>query len=492
MSSARPNIIFIFPDQLRHDWLGCYGHPAAITPNIDALAAAGTRFANCYSTNPVCLPARAGIITGKYCSQHHCHSNADLPAADEVCWPALLRDDGYCTALVGKLHLWEQYRQPCFSAIDHGFQYRQMLEGKASLANGVEESGWYFDYLRDRNLPMPHAWPADHECRRHGFARISEYPEADYIDGVIGARAARQILEGRRLAVKKNRPFCMQVGLCSPHEAYDPPREFFELYAGAAIPDPLFAPSHNQTKSPSFQSFVAGCAKRLGFPLDGYATEALERMRFMRRCYLATISCVDRQVGRIVQALKEAGLYENTAIIFTSDHGEFIGERGGIQKGLFLYEDNLHVPLILHAPFLGTRPGVVEGLVQNSDIFATVLELAGAACPPNSLSRSLVPLLREPQTTVHDAVFAEAADRKMIRQGAYKLIIEKDPAGTELYDLQTDPGETVNLARDSHDPTRVTSDPEALAVMNSLLRRMMLWQAECAKRFVASGAKKHA
>ena len=91
----RPNILFIFPDQLRHDMLGCYGHPSAITPNIDALAAAGTRFANCYSTNPVCLPARSSIITGKYCNQHHCHDNGGLLSADETCWPALLRDSGY-------------------------------------------------------------------------------------------------------------------------------------------------------------------------------------------------------------------------------------------------------------------------------------------------------------------------------------------------------------------------------------------------------------
>lgn len=478
-AAPRPNIVFLLPDQLRHDALGCYGHPSAITPNIDALAARGTRFANCYSTNPVCLPARAGMITGKYCNQHHCHSNANLPAATEVCWPALLRDSGYYTALVGKLHLWEQYRQPCFSAIDHGFQYKQMVEGKASLGNGVEESGWYFDYLRDRNLPMPHPWSSDPECLRRGFARISEYNEVDHIDGVIGARAVRQILEGRKLSVKKNKPFCMQVGFCSPHESYDPPRKFFDMYEGVALRDPVFNPAHNRFKSPAFQAFVGLCAKKVGFSMDGYDADALERIRFMRRCYMATITTVDEQVGRIVQALKDAGVYENTAIIFTSDHGEFSGERGGIQKGPFLYEDNLHVPLIIHAPFLKTRPGVVDGLVQNMDIFATALDLAGLPCPKNSLSRSLVPLMRDRSAIAHDAVFAEASDRKMIRQGRYKLIVEKDPLGTELYDLEKDPRETANLARDRADPTKTTPNPEHLSIMNGLLHRMMLWQREC-------------
>ncbi|MFW5858074.1 MAG: sulfatase [Planctomycetota bacterium] len=475
----RPNIVFLFPDQLRHDMLDCYGHPAAITPNIDALAAGGTRFANCTSTNPVCLPARAGIITGGYCGQHHCHSNGNLLSRDAVCWPALLRDSGYYTALVGKLHLWEQYRDPGFTPVDHGFQYAQLVEGKASFANGVEASGWYFDILRDRGLPLPHPFAGDPDCRRVGSARISEYGEMDHIDGVIGARAVRQILEGRLLSKRRDQPFCMQVGLCSPHEAYDPPQECFDLYAGVELPDPVFDPAHNRTKPPAFQAYVEACARKTGFPLEGYDVDALERIRFMRRCYLATVTHVDRQVGRIVEALQEAGVYENTAILFLSDHGEYAGNRGGIQKGLFLYEDNLHVPLILHAPFLGAAPGVAEGLVQNIDVFATVLDLAGLPIPEGTLSRSLVPLVRDPSATVRDAAFAESFDRKSIRRGRYKLIVEADPAAVELYDLQADPGETVNLARDPADPDRPTRDPAVLAVMNDLLQRLVQWQRDC-------------
>ncbi len=479
--NIRPNIVFIFPDQLRADMLGCYGHPSAITPNIDALAAAGTQFNNCYSTNPVCLPARVSIITGKYCCQHHCHSNACIPAEDEICWPALLRDSGYYTALVGKLHLWEQYRKPCFSRIDHGFQYKQMLEGKSSIGNGVEESGWYFDILSDRDLPTPHPWPSDPDCARNGNARISEYDELDHVDGVIGSRAVRQILEGRKLAAKHDKPFCMQVGICSPHEAYDPPQRFFDMYEDVDIPDPVFDPLHNATKSPEFKAFVERSAKRVGFSMEGYDEDSLERVRFMRRCYLANVSFVDHQVGRIVQALKDSGVYEKTAIIFMSDHGDFIGERGGIQKDYFLYEDNLHVPLIIHAPFLKASPSRVDGLVQNLDIFATVLNLAGLPIPKQTLSRSLIPMIQKPTASGRDAAFGESFGRKMVRRGRWKLILmfENDPDYIELYDLETDPDETTNLARDPSDSGKRTNNSEHLAVIADLLQRMVRWQFEC-------------
>ncbi len=483
-----PNIIFILCDQLRSDMLGCYGNPAAITPHSDALASSGTRFANCYSTNPVCLPARTGIITGKYCHQHHCHCNDHVAEANETCWPALLRDSGYYTALVGKLHLWEQYGGAGFKSINHGFQYRQMVEGKRSFSSGVEESGWYFDYLRDRNLPQPCSWIDDPACRRMGYGRISEYDEHDHIDGVIGTRAVRQILEGRNLSIKRGQPFCMQVGICSPHEAYDPPRRFFDMYEGVEIPDPVFDPAHNCTKSSAFRQFVEQSAKRFGFPLDGYDADAMERVRYMRRCYLACVSFADHQVGRIVQALKDGGIYENTAIVLTSDHGEFAGERGGIQKEHVLYEDNLHVPLIIHAPFLTATPGVACGLVQNIDVFATVLDLAGLPVPHATLSRSLAPLMRDPSGGVRDAAFAECFDRKMVRQGDWKLLIQNDAAETELYDLACDPGETNNLARDPENTGQTSRNPEHLAITNRLLHRIVQWQRDCEEVPRASGS----
>ncbi len=475
---VRPNIIFIMPDQLRHDMLGCYGHPCAITPNIDQLAQNGIRFQNCYSTNPVCLPARASIITGKYCNQHHCHSNSNSPSSDEICWPALLRDNGYYTALVGKLHLWEQYRDPCFSAIDHGFQYKQMTEGKASVNNGVEESGWYFDYLLDRDLPIERQQTADD--LRLGRSWISQYDEYDHIDGLIGARAVRQIINNRKLSKKLQKPFCMQVGFCSPHEQYDPPKRFFDMYDRMEIPDPVFDPLQNLSKSPAFQAYVKACADRTGFAYDeGYDAESIERINFMRRCYLATVTFVDHQVGLIVKALKDAGIYENTVIIFTSDHGEFIGERGGIQKEFFLYEDNLHVPLIISAPFLDLKASAPAGLVQNIDIFGTILDIAGINPPEDMMSQSLLPIMHAPSRELRDAVFAETLDRKMVIQNGYKLIMEKDPLGTELYDLKNDPGETINLARNTDNPLEMTSDPDKLVLINQLLQKIIVWQQDC-------------
>lgn len=470
----RPNILFIFADQLRYDALGVSGHPVAITPNIDRLAREGTFFRQCYSTNPVCLPARASIITGKYCHDHHCHDNGQVLAADETCWPALLRDSGYLTSIVGKLHLWEQWRTPCHSAVDHGFQYCQTVEGKNSFSSRVEESGWYYEYLRDQGLPLPARAAFDPECLHYLKARISEYDEADHIDGLITTRAIRQIVDGPR----RDLPFCMQVGICSPHEFYDPPQGFFDMYEGVDLPDPVYDQAELAQKSPAFRDFQAKQREAHGLAPEGNSSADRERMDFMRRCYLANVTFVDHQVGRLVEALKTAGIYENTAIVLVSDHGEYTGDYGAIQKGMFLYELNVHVPLVIRAPGVGQVPGVSDSPVQNLDIFATMLDLAGLPLPAHSYSRSLLPALRDPAAIIRDAAFAETFDRKMVRQGDWKLIVDDSPLGVELYNLAEDPRERHNLARAAADPTAPTRDPEAMAVIVRLLRRLVQWHVE--------------
>jgi arylsulfatase A-like enzyme len=448
LSGRRPNILLLFADQLRHDSLGGYGHPAAITPNLDRLAAEGVRFTRCYANNPVCLPSRSSLMTGRYCHQHHCHRNDDVLARDEVCYPAMLRDSGYFTAVVGKLHLWEQFQDRC--TVDHGFQVRETVEGKFSLSGRVDESWPYFDFLEDRGLDLPYRFGLGDEAKASLFSRISEYEEGDHLDGWIAERAIRQIRRGwmRDRPGGGPRVSMMQVGLCSPHPYYDPPRSCYDLYEDVEIPAPTATAEGLAAKGPAVRAFHEECRRNYGLSALPYDEESLRRIREMRRCYLACVSQVDRQVGRIVEALKESGLYEDTIIVFSADHGDYQGDHGLIRKEHFLYEANVHVPLIVHSPLLDGGGRECDEPVQLLDLFATFLDLAGLEAPPQTASRSLLGLLDGEQAGVRQAVFAECGKRKMIRRGEHKLLTDGTAEGLELYDLAADPREQVNLAAD--------------------------------------------
>ncbi len=442
----QPNIVFILVDQLRHDMLSCYGHPTAITPNIDKLAENGVLFENFYATNPICLPSRVSMITGKYVHNHHCHHNINDVDRDEICFPALLRDNGYNTAVIGKLHLWEQWTG--HSAVDHGFQFKSMTEGKHSLHSRVEESGMYYDYLNEHGLPLPFSYDSTDQINKMLWSRISEYSPDDHIDGVITNRAIRFINQHDNKL--QQRPFMLQVGLCSPHEFYDPPQEYYDMYEGVEIPEPVYNPDSVAQKSKMFRDAVDKKLTDFNLPKTIWNQETIAKVKDMRRHYLATISFIDAQVGKIVDALKKNGIYDNTVIVFAADHGEYQGDHGMIIKNLFLYEPNLHVPLIISAPKFIRQNIQVEKFAQNIDLFATFLDFAGIPLPADSYSKSLIPLAKSDDATGREAVFAEIYDRRMIRKGKDKLLYYGKDKYLELYDVESDPLEQHNLIHESN------------------------------------------
>jgi len=340
------------------------------------------------------------------------------------------------------------------------------VEGKFSLSSRVEESRLYFDYLRDRGLDLPYRFPhEDPAFYRKLATRVSEYADEDYVDTFLTTRAVRIIEDSGRC------PFFMQLGLCSPHHFYDPPQEYLDLYDGVDIPDPVFDPQATAQRSPSFRRFQADVTDRHELPREDWDEATLERLRRLRRHYLATVTCVDRQVGRVVDALKAKGIYENTAILFVSDHGEFTGDHGCVDKHLFMYECNVHVPLVVHAPFLGHVQARADGLVQNLDLFATILALGGVDPPGDVAARSLLPMLAEPNHPGRDVVIAQSADRIMLRKGHHKLV--RDAEFVELYDLAQDPWEQHNLAPDPTHRERV------LAMTHEIVNLMVETETRC-------------
>ena len=460
MTVQQPNIIFILADQLRHDMLGCYGHHSVITPNLDQLATDGVLFENYYASNPICMPARVSMITGKYVHDHHCHLNQHLMGRDEVCFPALLRDNGYNTAMIGKLHLWEQWDRP--GKADHGFQYTSIVEGKHSLHSRVEECGMYYDYLNEHDLPLPFNYDSSEQINEMLWARVSEYSPEDHIDGVITRRAVRFIDQHH------HKPFMMQVGLCSPHEFYDPPQKFYDMYEGVDIPDPVFSPESMATKSAFFNKFVTQKLEAFGLSQECWDEATIERVKEMRRHYLATVTFVDDLVGKIIQSLKDNGIYENSVIVFAADHGEYQGDHGMMIKGGMLYEPNVHIPLIISAPGRTRNGARIKDFAQNTDLFATFLDYAGVKKPEDSYSMSLRPLVECENATGRKCVFAEMNDRRMVRKGQYKLLYYREENFLELYDIEEDPLEQHNLFH-SDNPART----EYSAIVQDLLLELV-------------------
>jgi arylsulfatase A-like enzyme len=401
---------------MRWDAMGCAGNRVIRTPHLDALAAGGVRFRWGFAPNPVCCPSRASLITGQYPHSHGVRDNCFPLAAHLKTLPGLLREAGYRTVSVGKMH---------FEPIDapYGFERRRIAEDK---------SGSYDDhyrrYLADkglRHLSPDVMWRKPDSGALLGMT--SPLSEEDYIDSWCGRETLEEI---RR---RDGRPFFLWLGFPSPHVPTDPPAPWATMYSAEDVIPPPVDPEEWKTKPPEQQP------GRLRF--DEKA------IRHFLAHYYAMVSLIDKWVGAIVEALKETGQYENTLIVFSSDHGDYAGEHGKIFKGHCLYEGLLRVPFLLHWPARLARGQVSDSLVELVDVLPTFLDYAGVEIPWGVQGRSLRPLLAggEGKTeSLREFAFAEYFYQKMVRTPEWKLIYYAGKPYGELFNLKEDPHEFHN------------------------------------------------
>lgn len=428
---TRPNILLVTPDQMRFDAMGCAGNPVIKTPNLDRLAGGGILFSSAFAQNAVCQPSRASIITGQYPHAHGVRDNCfKLPTHIETL-PGLLARAGYRTVSVGKMHF-----EP-FDAM-YGFESRRIAEDK---------SGGYADdyrrYLADkglRELSPDVMWREKTKDALVGMT--SPLSEEDYIDSWCGREAVEQIRK------KDDRPFFIWVGFPSPHVPTDPPKPWADMYPEEEIQEPPVHPEEWETKPPEMKQGVYVGDKGI--------------RRFIAH-YYAMVSLIDRWMGEIVDALKETGRYENTLIIFTTDHGDYAGWHGKIAKGVCLYEDLIHVPFIVHwAGRLGAGKRL-ESLAELVDILPTVLDYAGVEIPWGVQGLSLRPVLEGEAESVRDFAFAEYFYQKAVRTPDWKLIYYAGKPYGELFDLREDPHEHVNRY----------DDPSVREIREDLTRKVL-------------------
>lgn len=449
--SRRPNILFICTDQQRYDSLGCYGNDIVQTPTIDALAAEGVTFEQCYVQAPVCAPSRASLVTGQYVHNHGVWANGVSLPDHSWNFSTTLADQGYTCGMIGKMHLAHAFEGHTETRHPDGYEiYRWAHDPSHSSPEND-----YHQWLRDEH---PDLW----EGATNGAKRVRHQPggfDAIPTEGHYSRWASERAIQFLQSERNHDDPFFLWVNFYDPHHPFVAPQEYLDRYDAADIPNPIGASDELDSKPPiqqeaSLESY-AGHAR-------GFADHTPAEIRQVIAAYYAMISLIDDETKRILDTLDALNLADDTLVIFTSDHGEMLGDHQLLLKGPMLYEPAVRVPLIMRWP--GELPAGErrDDLVQWIDLTATFLDVAGVDPPAATQGSSLLPLARGADVTDwRDWAICEYRNSghpydppvhmTMLRSGQHKLIVQHGPPATarprtgELYDLAADPDELTNL-----------------------------------------------
>jgi choline-sulfatase len=410
-------------DQLAASWLPAYGYEAVRAPALDALARSGVVFDAAYCPSPLCAPSRAALLCGRLPSQIGVYDNAAELRASEPTVTHRLRAAGYDTCLSGKMH---------FVGPDqlHGFEQR--------LTTDVYPAD--LDWTPDWRVPLSERLPWYHSMESvltPGVCAASM--QMDY-DDEVAFRAVRKLHDlGRERGA---RPFFLCVSFTNPHDPWELRPRYWDLYDPAAIPLPEVGPIPREQADPH--------SLRLR-DMSGIDDVALtdEQVRRARHGYYAAISYLDERVAEVLGALEESGLGDDTIVLFTTDHGEMLGERGLWYKMAF-FEQSARVPLLVSAPGRLAGGHRVSDPVSLLDVAPTLLDLCGLPAEPSLAGRSLAGALAGEDLAASDVVVEYLAEgvnspAVMLRRGRWKYVwCADDPE--QLFDLAADPAELENLA----------------------------------------------
>jgi iduronate 2-sulfatase len=427
VGAARLNVLFLIADDLNND-LGVYGAPVQ-SPNIDRLAARGVRFDRVYSQYPLCSPSRASFLTGRRpnatgvlvnpSSQKNPmspHFRERLP--DAVTLPQLFRNNGYFAARIGKLY---HYGVP----LDIG---TSSLDDYKSWDLAINPRGRDRE-IHDRIFSLTPgqfggvvSWLAD------------EGKDEEHTDGIAAGEAVKLLERFKRTGES----FFLGVGFYRPHTPYVAPKPYFDRYPAAKIALPTVSEA-DRSRTPE----AAYASKR-----NDQDKMTDEQRREAIQAYHASITFMDAQVGRVLDALDRLGLADTTIVVFTSDHGYHLADHGLWQK-MSLFERSARVPLIIAAPGAKARGKAARGLAELVDLYPTLASLAGLN-PPGPLDGvSLAPMMNDAAATVKDAAFTQVRDGYAVRTDKWRYIEwTAGEKGAQLYDMERDPSETTNIAAD--------------------------------------------
>ncbi|MEM7144368.1 MAG: sulfatase-like hydrolase/transferase [Verrucomicrobiota bacterium] len=440
-AGARPNIVFIITDQQRYDTIAALGYDHVDTPNLDRLVREGVSFSQCHVTAPSCAPSRASLFTGYYPHTTGILKNADRWTRSWV--ERLAGEAGYHCVNIGKMHTWP-FTTPC------GFHERQVVENKDRYLEGR----YFFDEwdkaLAARGLvKQQRETYREREDYREALGAFTwELPADMHSDVFVGDRASWWLRHYPR-----TEPLFLQVGFPGPHPPYDPTPEYLERYAERDVPLDEVSAEDLEGQPEAFKRMREhNCEVDHDSVVHQLEPSEDARLR-QRRHYLANVTMIDDEVGKIMAALEETGYLENTVIVFTSDHGDCLTDHGHSQKWT-CYEQVTRVPMLVWGA--GVQQGrEVNDLVSLMDIGPTVLELAGLEPEATMEAESVLGALRGDEGwRGRDCVYAEQARdgnfgyaswMTMARTERWKLVHLLGEEDGQLFDLEGDPGEVRNL-----------------------------------------------
>ncbi|GAA6210178.1 sulfatase-like hydrolase/transferase [Cognatishimia sp. WU-CL00825] len=417
--SKHPNILFILPDQLRADFLGCYGADFLKTPHVDGLAEIGTRYDAAISPSPICVPARASMLTGQDAHETGVvHNLAWLrPDRREMgieTWPERLNAAGYHTLAIGKMHFypWD---------INEGFQTRVIAEDKRHIH--IHDD--YHDALASENFEKLHGIDQEGYAEQKG-ASINALPDHLQPDRWVADQAI-QALKSH----DPDQPFAMMVGFPGPHCPYDPPAEALKDVDAGAMPSAI--PQTDEART-HHAEFVASY-KRPWADID-YSNLSAAEIETIRQYYCASVERIDSDVGRLLNTLRETGQLDNTIVVFSSDHGDYLGDFGLMGKGYF-HEPSIRVPLIVADFRAPTQAKVDNSVVSLTDLHASFA--AWGSITPSAAATG--PTLGS--APADRVVIGVTSQGMMARSQRWKLVRYKNGMQA-LFDLSNDPTEQIN------------------------------------------------
>lgn len=441
-------------DQLRYDALGCYGNSQIHTPNIDSIALTGATFDSHYVQNPVCSPSRCTLITGRYPKNHGTRDNG-VPLRDqEVTIAQMLQDQGYRTAAIGKMHLTTQIvpkerEEEDWPANLYGFDITQ--------TSCDTKTGEYLDWLKEVS-PENYAI-----VKRQGEKKMQEdcasaadkdlsgppqvYPsdvDPKYHQTNWIAKKTIELIEA-----EDEKPFFAMCSFVDPHHPFDPPVPYATMYDPDTLASPNYVEGELDDKPPHFLRHRTGN----GFSNEKYDYRLLsDRVwKEVKAAYYGMVTLIDDAVGDILKALKDAGKDQDTIVLFTTDHGELLGDHGLLFKGPFMYDCLIKAPMVMKWPNVIPQGSRFQAITEHVDVVPTLLDLVGARPALGVQGQSMAPILRGDLGAGKSCAMTEfkcydwGLDVKTIVTRDYKLTYYAGQCYGELYDRLADPNERTNL-----------------------------------------------